>query len=257
MTFMHGQFCWADLATSDAEAAKSFYGALMHWTMRDDPTPGGGVYTVLQLEDGNVGALYGMMPEMIEAGVHPHWMTYVAVDDAEAVVARVEGLGGTVIREVMTIPGAGAMATLQDPTGAVFSVWQAAEHAGCDFTDGRPGTACWFELVTRDGRAAAAFYAALFGWEARAKETGGHPYTHFWKGETEIGGMLEMTDQWGDAPPHWMLYFAVNDCATRVAAAAELGGEVCIPPTAIPGVGTFAVITDPQRAAFSVIELTT
>ena len=63
-----------------------------------------------------------------------------------------------------------------------------------------------------------------------------------------------MTAEWGDAPPHWMPYFLVANRRQISRKAAELGGTVRVEPTDILNIGTFAVIQDPQGAAFAIIE---
>jgi hypothetical protein len=63
-------------------------------------------------------------------------------------------------------------------------------------------------------------------------------------------------DQWQGVPPHWMIYVTVANCDERAARAGQLGGQICVPPTDIPNVGRFAVIADPQGAAFSLIQMT-
>jgi uncharacterized protein len=50
------------------------------------------------------------------------WVTYFAVADCDAAVARARELGGTVLAGPENAPGIGRWATLQDPQGAVFSV---------------------------------------------------------------------------------------------------------------------------------------
>ena len=55
-----------------------------------------------------------------------------------------------------------------------------------------------------------------------------------------------------EVPAHWGIYFGVADCAATAAKASELSATVLVPPQAIP-VGTFAVLLDPQGAAFRVI----
>ena len=64
-----------------------------------------------------------------------------------------------------------------------------------------------------------------------------------------------MTEEWGELPSHWMTYFSVDDCDARAHKANQLGGKVCVPPTDIPPVGRFSVVTDPQGAVFSIIKL--
>jgi hypothetical protein len=63
-----------------------------------------------------------------------------------------------------------------------------------------------------------------------------------------------MTEEWEGIPPHWMIYFAVADCDVMSEKATSLGGQVCVPPTDIPKIGRFAVITDPQGAVFSIMQ---
>jgi hypothetical protein len=62
-------------------------------------------------------------------------------------------------------------------------------------------------------------------------------------------------DQWQGIPPHWSIYFAVENCEQTVEKAKGLGGSVHVPPTDIPNVGKFSVLGDPQGAVFQVIQL--
>jgi predicted enzyme related to lactoylglutathione lyase len=62
--------------------------------------------------------------------------------------------------------------------------------------------------------------------------------------------------EWQGVPPHWAIYVSVADCDERAARASELGGKLCVPPTDIPNVGRFSVVSDPQGAMFNIIHLT-
>ena len=117
-----------------------------------------------------------------------------------------------------------------------------------------PVRVCWHELASRDAAAAGEFYSALFGWTPEVMEMEGTPYTMFLSGEDRAAGMLQMTEEWGDIPSHWMMYIAVEDCDAAAARVTELGGQVCVPPTDIP-VGRFAVVNDPQGGTFSIVAL--
>jgi hypothetical protein len=64
-----------------------------------------------------------------------------------------------------------------------------------------------------------------------------------------------MTEEWGDIPPSWSVYFGVDDCDAAVALAQELGATVAVPAFDIPPVGRMAVLQDPQGAAFTVIKM--
>ena len=111
---------------------------------------------------------------------------------------------------------------------------------------------CWNELYTRDAARARTFYTGLFGW--RTKEDPGG-YTEWQRGETSVGGMLAIQPEWGPMPPHWLPYFAVDDCDATVAKVGQLGGSTMMPPRDIPKVGRFAIVRDPQGAAFAVIKV--
>jgi predicted enzyme related to lactoylglutathione lyase len=73
-------------------------------------------------------------------------------------------------------------------------------------------------------------------------------------GGESMAGAIKMTEEWGDTPPHWMPYFAVEECDKEVKRAEELGAKVCVPPTDIPDVGRFSMIIDPQGVAFTIFQ---
>jgi predicted enzyme related to lactoylglutathione lyase len=79
-------------------------------------------------------------------------------------------------------------------------------------------------------------------------------YTMLINGDKPNGGMLAITPEMGNIPPNWVVYFAVDDCDAKVKKATELGGTVMKPAEDIPGVGRFAILTDPQGAVFAIIK---
>ena len=248
-----GTFCWVELMTTDAGGAKDFYSGLMGWETEDDAIPGGGTYTMLRKEKKNVGGLYELGEKV--KGMPPCWMPYVSVENAADAAARARSAGGTVLKDAFDVMDIGSMAVLQDPTGASFSVWQAKKHHGTQLSAGEAGSACWHELTTNDVERAGTFYSELFGWTLAIRDMPTGPYTMFMNGEARAGGMLKMTAEWGDIPPHWMVYFAVTDCDASAKKAESQGGQVKVPPTDIPSVGRFSVIQDPQGAVCSIIQL--
>lgn len=121
-----GAFCWNELVTSDPEAATEFYAGLFGWTA--EPVDGGPMpYVMFKKGDQPVAGMVQIVDEM--GDVRPHWMNYVLVDDIEASVSQVEPLGGTVIQPVVPVGNMGRLAVIQDPTGAIFSFWEAGEGA--------------------------------------------------------------------------------------------------------------------------------
>lgn len=251
-----GNFCWFELGTSDQAAAKAFYGGLFGWTYRDNPMGEGmGDYTTFLLDGKEVGAAYQLNPQM-HAGIPPHWMPYVAVDDADASAAKVLELGGKALCPNMDIWDFGRMGMFQDPQGATISVWQPKTHLGADVVM-ETNSVGWQELATRDTAGAKAFYSALFGWTIHESKAGEMEYNEIENAGAHIGGIMPMNGpQWEGVPPNWTLYFVVTDCDAAANQVTELGGKLCFPPTAIPNVGNFSVIADPQGAMFQIIQLT-
>jgi len=249
-----GTFCWPELGTTDTAEAKKFYTGLFGWAANDVPAGPDMTYTMLQLSGKNIGALYGQQKEQRDQGVPPHWMSYVSVESADGTARKAKELGGKVIGEPFDVFDVGRMAVLQDPTGATFCVWQPKAHIGTQVVN-EPGALCWSELATRDTETAGKFYSDLFGWKRNTRNIGGTTYTEFWREDAPVGGMMEMTKEWGEIPPHWMVYFASADADASASKAKNLGGQVKVPPTDIPEVGRFAVLQDPQGAVFSVIKL--
>jgi len=254
-----GIFCWAELGTTDGEAAKKFYTELFGWGILDVPLgPEGGVYTMLQVAGKEVGALYQMGERERAQGVPPHWLLYVGVASADESAERVGALGGKVLAPPFDVNDNGRMAVIEDPAGATCALWEARGHQGWGRA-GEPNTVCWSELATRDAAAAGGFYEGLFGWQADAQPMGDFTYTYFkvdvGHGDRMAAGMIQMTEEWCGAPSHWMPYFAVEDCDATTDKARFLGAEIRVPPTEAPGVGKFSVMADPQGAAFSIIKL--
>ena len=119
------------------------------------------------------------------------------------------------------------------------------------------GAFVWNELSTRDAGAAKKFYAELLGWRFKDSAAAGMAYSEIQVGDSEkcVGGLYQMTAEFGDAPSHWMAYVAVDDVDAKAEQVKALGGSVCVPPTDIPNVGRFCVINDPTGATLSLITL--
>jgi hypothetical protein len=249
-----GMFCWPELATSDASGAKKFYGDLFGWSWNDLDMGGGKCYTMIRLQGKDIGALYDLTPEMRQQGVPPHWFLFVSVTDAAASMEAAKNLGAKILYGPHAVGESGSAGGFQDPQGAAVGVWQPNQHIGSSLL-GENGTLCWSELATTNKGAARDFYSKVFGWGMKISQMGPIEYTEWQVDGQSVGGMMEMTEEWGGIPPHWMPYFQVADCAAIVEKATALGGSVKVPPTPIPNIGTFAVLGDAQQGVFSVIHL--
>lgn len=250
-----GSFCWIELATTDQNAAKTFYGSLFGWEISDLPMGPGEVYTIFKLDGGDVSAAYTLRPEQRAQGVPPNWMIYVAVDDADAAATRAAQVGGKVLAPAFDVMDLGRMAVLQDPDGATFSVWQAKRGPGITFT-GADGTLCWADLSTPNQARAGKFYADLFGWKLSGDtdDDSASGYLHIQNGEDFIGGIPPAAHRDPHTPPHWLPYFQTSNCDATAAKAKELGAKFYLEPMTMENVGRFAVLADPQGAVFAIFQ---
>ncbi|MEP6689396.1 MAG: VOC family protein [Gemmatimonadales bacterium] len=250
-TYAPGTFCWADLGTPDAAAAKRFYTALFGWIAEDRPMGPDACYTMLTVDGRSVAALYQQEPAA--GGAPAQWLSYISVGSANQSAERAKALGAAVLMEPFDVLDVGRMAMVQDPTGAVVALWEPRRHVGAGVV-GEPNATCWNELATTDPRRAGEFYTSLFDWSARSQAAGAANYTLFTDAGTPRGGMVSIAPDWGPVPPSWLVYFAVRDCEGQAALAQSLGGAVRLPPTEAQGAGRFSVLVDPQGAVFAVIQ---
>lgn len=114
----------------------------------------------------------------------------------------------------------------------------------------------WYDLHTANTAAAAGFYPPVLGWTLRDSGMADRKYTLFCVGETPVGGILEKPANTfaTDAKAGWMGYIGVADVNSLASRVWEAGGKVHRAAEEIPGVGTFAVVADPQGAAFTLFQ---
>jgi len=238
---------WIDVIGPDAEAARAFYHEVFGWEY-DVGGPEFGGYTTARLGQRTVAGIVGNQP-----GEPPPaaWSLYFASDDIAADVARATELGAKVVYPAMSVGDFGSMATLQDPTGAMFSFWQAGSHVGSQVTED-PGSAAWYELYSSDAKRARDFYTALLGATADPMP-GGMEYYVLKHGEEQLAGIMQIQSSWGNFQPQWVTYFSVADVEATAATITRLGGKILGPIDESP-FGRIAAVFDPAGANFKIVE---
>lgn len=254
--------CFVDTSQRDVEAAQRFYSGLFGWEF-EERMPG--QYWMATLDGLDVA---GMARQPDDA---PSWNTYIGVDSADRATADAMQLGAQVVVPPFDVADAGRMSVIADPTGAVFCTWEARGHHGAQLVNAA-GTWNWSDLYTPDPSLAEPFYRAVFGWEATPVsfgEASGIMWTQAGYGdslEARTPGLRKMHEEAGapegftdcigwlmedEGPSRWAVTFAVDDTDALAARAAELGGEVVVPPYDA-GPVRVAQIRDPQGAAFTI-----
>jgi uncharacterized protein len=260
-TYPHGVPSWVDTEQPDPEAAQDFYHRLFGWTFETVSPPDAPLYAIASLGGRDVAGLAG-------ADAQPSaWNTYVAVDDADAIAARVTALGGEVLAGPFEPGPAGRTAFCRDPAGADFRLWQAGRRPGAQAVN-EPGT--WnFSNLHTDRPDEIAFYVEIFGWAVeelgyatmvRRPGYGDHL-------EATVDPDIRARQRSGGAPPgfedaiafvvplepgmrpHWHVAVSVADRDVAVESARRLGAEV-LGAEDTQWTRT-ALIRDPQGAMFT------
>lgn len=110
----------------------------------------------------------------------------------------------------------------------------------------------WYELMTTDTAAAAAFYQSVVGWDAKDSGMPGMDYSIVSAAGVDVGGLMSLTPEAKarGVPPCWTGYVGVDDVDAYAARIVAQRGAVVLAPQDIPGVGRFAVVADPYGAVF-------
>src|SRR5262249_8202163 len=112
----HGTFCWNELMTRDVERAKRFYASTIGWQSEAMPMPDGGTYWVATQNGKPVAGMFSLNAPGYD-GVPESWMSYVAVDDVDARVAKAVKAGAKLMKPIFDIPNVGRIAILMEPGG--------------------------------------------------------------------------------------------------------------------------------------------
>lgn len=240
-----GTFSWTDLATTDQDSAKQFYGQLFGWTAVDNPVGDGVVYSMMQLAGKDVAGIGPQPEQQREAGVPPLWNSYITVESADAAADRAQKLGATVHAPPFDVMDVGRMAVIQDLQGAFFMPWEPKQHPGSGLVNA-PGALSWNELASPDPEAAAEFYRELFDWKVEPYE-GMEGYMGIQNSEGHSNGGIRVAAE--NEPSYWLVYFGSADAEADTARATELGATGLAAMDI--GVGKISVLQDPQGAVFA------
>lgn len=244
-----GAPCWIDLLTADVEASRRFYTELLGWTA-EDPSPEHGGYFSFLKDGAPIAGCMGKQPGMEQAP--DAWTIYLAVENARRTVEKAVAKGAQVVVQPMDVDDLGAMALVQDPSGASIGIWQPGRHKGFS-TVYEPQAPAWFELHTLRYQACLDFYRDVFGWTLHTmSDTPEFRYSVLVDGEQQLAGVMDDSPFVPEgSPSYWLLYLGAADVDATLARVLELGGTVTRPAEDTP-YGRMASVSDPTGATFNV-----
>jgi len=244
-----GAPCWVDLMTSDPERSRAFYSQLFGWTAGDPAEEFGGYFSFTK----HGVQVAGCMARQPGWDMPDAWSVYLATDDARKTVDAAAASGAQVHVPAMDVGELGTMAVVGDPGGAGIGLWQPGLHKGFGIL-GEAGAPSWFELHTREYRAAVAFYRKVFRWDTEVvSDTDEFRYTTLKNGDGPLAGIMDAAGFLPEGvPARWSVYFGVDDTDAALARIVELGGSIVVPAEDTP-YGRLATATDPTGAEFKLV----
>lgn len=257
-----GAFIWYELMTPDPAGAKTFYDAVVGWSIDTaSAVPGGGVdYRMIKRSDGgNAGGVLGMSQDMLDHGGTPGWLGYVHVPDVDAAAQAVVDAGGAIHMGPQDMEGVGRMAMVADPWGAALYLMTPtpppddADATSDVFSFTEPQHVRWNELWTADQDGAVRLYSNLFGWTQDGAMPMG-PMGDYLFIQHNGGGIGAIGKaQPGGEGSRWQYFIGVDDIDRACAAVTSGGGALLGEPQQIPG-GEFTVYAhDPYDASFGLV----
>lgn len=242
-----GEVVFADLVTTDVDAAARFYTAVFSWNIRRSEDPG---YLEL-LHRGNVIGAIAAFEEQVDPG-SARWLPSISVADVDAAAAKAVEMGGRVLERPMDFPERGRLAVISDPEGAVLMLLRAS---GGDPERPAPvvGTVGWAELWTRDVAGAVRFYEGMFGYRALRSTREDAPGTVVLSIDGTAHAVI-VAAPGEDILPNWLPYVPVADARQTLEDIRRHGGTVLVTSDSVnDDFGTFAAIAaDPTGGVFAI-----
>lgn len=246
-----GELVWADLVTTDVEAAVAFYSSVFGWDRRDSGDPN---YVELARGDELVCAIAAFEDDDVPPG-GARWLVSVSVADVDETVNKIVMFGGSVLEAPYELPDRGRLAVVTDSQGAVLILLRAA---GGDPLRSKaiPGAWAWAELWTRDMQKAVAFYEKAIGYRGVQDENGeGQPPVVLTTQGEPRATVVEIP--WEYVEPNWLPYVLVINARETLEDILDAGGSVLFTSDDVAeDTGTFAaIVSDPTGGVFAIQEL--
>jgi predicted enzyme related to lactoylglutathione lyase len=249
-----GKIIWADLVTPNLTGAEAFYTGLFGWVMHDIHV-GNTDYAVASVEGRPIA---GLVQRTIPPGEQQqsHWLTFLAVQNADAAVRTAAKDGAKILSKPTTYGQRGRQAVLAGPDGAVFAVLASTSGDPGDFL-AAPGEWIWSTLLTQDPDGAAKFYQSVFGYAAfDLPSDDGLQHVILSSQDYARAGVNSLPKDTYHRHAHWLNFVRVDDAAATSAKAVALGGKILVASRLDRHGGHIALLADPSGAPFGIMEWT-
>lgn len=255
--YFPGKFIWADLFTSDQQAASQFYTGLFGWTAttidRTSPERGPLSYIVLSNEGRPIAGI-AVGPKKATSDVRGHWMGFISVADVQTALDLAVANGGKVLSETKDLHQRGTQAMLYDNQGAMVGILHSSSGDPGEYRPD-PGDFTWAEVFARDTTQASQFYRNVIGYDVtpdyRADRQGTFLFTSGGYARASLAPLPPMQPK---ARPAWLLFVRVANIQDTISKVTQLGGRVLVAPMEVHGTSSIAIIADNVGAAIGIVQ---
>lgn len=245
-----GKFIWFDLATTELEKQKAFYGEVFGWRYRTISTTDD-QYTLVINGEQSVAGMFSVKPHK-DAQAGALWFAMMSANDLAKVAAAVVQGGGAIHTEPTNLPQRGTYALFRDPEGALFGV---LESSSGDPPDGdiEIGEFLWMDLFAQQPEKAGAFYRQLADYEITRNEVReGVDRLLLNAHGRPRAGIVPLPEEANRAG--WLPYVRVDDVEETLDKVATAGGYIMVPPDKDLLDGNLAIFADPQGAILGIVK---
>ena len=245
-----GKLVWADLFTSNPDAATKFYCGLLGWTATTIDQKGK-AYIIFR----NNGELVaGVAPRSAGKADQPsRWVGYVSVADMPGALAAAKDNGGSVRAPAKNFPDRGYQAIIwdneQDPIGLLQST---SGDPADDQTV--PGEWNWFQIYSKDPQATSAFYHKTLGYDVAPETNSGRKSEFKLSSNGNPRGGIAGLPSGGDYRPSWLGVILVADMDKMLEKVPALGGKVLVEPRSAEFGSRFAIIQDSTGGTVGLVQ---
>jgi predicted enzyme related to lactoylglutathione lyase len=245
-----GKLIWADLFTSNPDAATKFYCGLFGWTSQEIGQKGG-EYTIFS---NNGAPVAGLSPHSAGKENYPSkWIGYVSVADIKVSTDLVEKNGGKVHAHPKNFPDRGFQSIVTDGEGVALGLLQSTSGDAPD-DETAPGAWNWFELYAKDPVASSNFFHTALSYDVAPESRGGRKSEFVLSsGGSSRAGIAPLPDG-ENVTSSWLGVIRVADIDQTLAKVAGLGGTVLVPPNAVEFGSRFAIVSDPTGGAIGLVQ---
>lgn len=229
------------IAGPDGPALQQFYRDLFGWNVHTQGEEMGN-YGLVHTNEGGIGG--GIMETTEDMPASNYVTFYIQVDDLQAALDKLFGLGGTTVMPPMEIaPGMGSIAMFTDPAHNTIGLYSLpAEWDGEMPPTGNAPPVVHFEVGGSDAEALNDFYTEMFGWKTTLLQEMNYRLVEQ-EPEGIGGGMFKHTD--GMPPNAPSVAVMVDDLQAYLDKAVSLGATALMQPNEIPGgFGSLAIFND-------------